>query len=108
MSELEPRHICIRCHRNPVFNRPGAKLCAECFLKALDTLFLQCEVNEVDKETLSISELLDEIARASIRVVDEVCKKPADHDGTKMVLVPQVLFERLEAAAKALQETGEY
>ncbi len=58
----------------------------------------------------SVSELLDEIARASIRCTDEVVrlKVRPQHDGTEMLLIPEIIFNRLERAVKELLETGEY
>lgn len=59
---------------------------------------------------LSVSELLDEIARASIRLCDEAWKENPRpiRDGTRMILVSEPIYKRLEKAVKQLQETGEY
>lgn len=39
--------MCIRCHKRPAYTPKNAKteskLCAECILKALDTLFINCD-----------------------------------------------------------------
>lgn len=58
----------------------------------------------------SISQLLDEIARSSIRCVDEAWKETPrpKRDGTKMILVSEPLFNRLEKAVNQLVATGEY
>lgn len=58
----------------------------------------------------SNSELLDEIARAAIRCVDEALRgvAPLSHDGTDMVLMPEIIFRRLEDAVKELVSSGEY
>ena len=32
---------CVRCNERPVANRPGAKICDQCFLEAMDNLFAE-------------------------------------------------------------------
>lgn len=58
----------------------------------------------------SVSECLEEVVQAAKRVRDEAVrlKSLPKHDGTVMVLVPESLFKRLEAAVAALEATGEY
>lgn len=58
----------------------------------------------------SYSKLLDEISRASIRCVEEVWQEepPPKRDGTKMVFIPELLFDCLNSAVQRLIVTNRY
>ncbi len=45
-----PAPVCIRCGARPAMTdlKPGAKICAVCFLKALDLLFYELDRHEAD------------------------------------------------------------
>lgn len=52
---------------------------------------------------------MSEVILAALRCIEEVVRltQPPIHDGTKMVLVPEVLFKRLEQAVKVALDAHE-
>lgn len=58
----------------------------------------------------SYLELLDEVSRASIRCVEKAWQEepPPKRDGTKMVFIPELLFDSLNSAVQRLIVTDRY